>query len=70
MRSIVGVRKFPRKLSRGPHNHIRLRKRRSWIFQAEWRSSVRRRPLDAATLGGSEQSLQLFRGQLAESAAR
>jgi hypothetical protein len=41
-----------------------------WVFQAAWRSSVRQRPLDAATLGGSEQSLELFRGQLAESAAR
>ena len=44
--------------------------RGQWLFQAEWQSSVRQRPLDAATLGGSEQSLELFGGQLAESAAR
>jgi hypothetical protein len=40
-----------------------------WVFQAAWRSSVRQRSLDAATLGGSEQSLELFRRQLAELAA-
>jgi DNA-binding MarR family transcriptional regulator len=40
-----------------------------WVFQAAWHSSVRRGPLGRPTFRGSEQSLQLFGRQLAESPA-
>ena len=84
MRCIVGVPKFPGKLSCARHNTIR-RSHGSQISQetcapgameflaadlrAAWRNSVCQRPLGDATFGGSEQSLKFFRGQLAESAA-
>jgi DNA-binding MarR family transcriptional regulator len=37
-----------------------------WVFQAAWHRSVRREPLSRPTFSGSEQSLQLFGGQLTE----
>jgi DNA-binding MarR family transcriptional regulator len=40
-----------------------------WVFQTAWRDSVRRKPLGDATFSRSEQSLQLFGGQLTESSA-
>jgi DNA-binding MarR family transcriptional regulator len=41
-----------------------------WFFQAAWRTSVLSKPLLRATPGRSQQSLQLFARQLAESSAR
>jgi DNA-binding MarR family transcriptional regulator len=40
-----------------------------WVFQAAWHGSVRRGPLSSPRFRGSEQSLQLLGGQLAESPA-
>jgi DNA-binding MarR family transcriptional regulator len=40
-----------------------------WVFQAAWHGSVRRGPLRIPTFRASEQSLQLFGRQLAESPA-
>ena len=40
-----------------------------WVFQAAWHGSVRRSPLRRPTFSSNEQSLQLFRGQFAESPA-
>jgi hypothetical protein len=40
-----------------------------WVFQAAWHGSVRRGPLCIPAFRASEQSLQLFGGQLAESPA-
>jgi DNA-binding MarR family transcriptional regulator len=40
-----------------------------WVFQAAWHRCVRRGPLRIPTFRASEQSLQLFGGQFAESPA-
>jgi len=38
-----------------------------WNFQDDWRCSLRQRPLDSVTVGGSEQDLELFGSQFSES---